>query len=194
MVTMCLCFPHVSRSLQSISHVCRVDFFTLTEEKSKTAEGNVCKMSVSRGGSKTGHFNTTNLIKHLKTRHGKEYGDFLQASAKKSEPRKHYRRLQNSLQRAARPKWYCRVHFAGWPNTLCVVENVGFRGLVQHLEPRYQLPNRHSISDTLIITEQVSEFISKRLESAVMVSLTTDIWSSDVCPVSLISLTAQWIA
>ncbi|XP_035800443.2 zinc finger BED domain-containing protein 4-like [Amphiprion ocellaris] len=26
-----------------------------------------------------------------------------------------------------------------------------------------------------------------------MVSLTTDIWSSDVCPVSLISLTAQWI-
>ncbi len=60
---------------------------------------------------------------------------------------------------------------------ICVVENVGFQRLVEHLEPRYQLPNRHAISDTLIPLKykQVSNFISERLENAASVSFTTDI-------------------
>uniref|UniRef100_A0A3P8U0R1 BED-type domain-containing protein n=1 Tax=Amphiprion percula TaxID=161767 RepID=A0A3P8U0R1_AMPPE len=203
MVAMCLCFRHVSRACRAVVMSAVWNYFTLTEAKSKTAECNVCKMSVSRGGSKTGHFNTTNLIKHLQKHHGKEYGDFLYASAKKSEPRQPS--LQETLQKSAKlapestkakmitDKIVEFILLDDQP--LCVVENAGFRGLVQYREPRYQLANRHSISDTLIPLKykQVSEFISKLLESAVMVSLTTDIWSSDVCPVSLISLTAQWI-
>lgn len=57
------------------------------------------------------------------------------------------------------------------------------------------MPNRHFISDTAVPNKykQVSEFISKCLENVAMISFTTDIWSSDVCPMSLLSLTAQWI-
>lgn len=78
---------------------------------------------------------------------------------------------------------------------LSVVENVGFQRFVEHLEPRYQLPNRHFISDTAVPLKykEVCELISKCLENTDMVSLTTDIWSSNVCPMSLLSLTAQWI-
>lgn len=78
---------------------------------------------------------------------------------------------------------------------LSVVENVGFRRLMECLKPRYIMPSRYYISDTAVPSKykQVCEFISKRLENAATISFTTDIWSSDVCPMSLLSLTAQWI-
>ncbi|KAF7652659.1 hypothetical protein LDENG_00093010, partial [Lucifuga dentata] len=77
---------------------------------------------------------------------------------------------------------------------LSVVENVGFRPLIEHLEPRYTLPTQHFISKTAIPSnKQVCKFILKHLENIAMVSFTTNIWSSDVCPMSLLSLTSQWI-
>lgn len=71
----------------------------------------------------------------------------------------------------------------------------GFGHLVEHLEPRYQLPNLHFISDMAVPPKykEVCKFISKRLENTDMVSLITDIWSSTVCPMSLLSLPAQWV-
>lgn len=55
-------------------------YFKLKEEKSKTAECNICNASISRGGSNTGNFNTTNLIKHLQIHHGKEHAEFIRAT------------------------------------------------------------------------------------------------------------------
>ncbi len=78
---------------------------------------------------------------------------------------------------------------------LSVVENMRFQCLMEYLEPRHMMPNRHYISDTAVPNKymQVCELILKCLENVAMISFTTDIWSSDVCPMSLLSLTAQWI-
>lgn len=79
LATAIVCFHHVTRAW---TETCRAavmsavkNYFTLTEERSKNAECSICRMSVSRGGSRTGHFNTRNLIKHLQKHHRKEYRD-----------------------------------------------------------------------------------------------------------------------
>ena len=181
------------------------NYFKLTGEKSKTAECNLCKASVSRGGSSVGNFNTTNLIKHLKKHHGKEYSEFIQATSAKKKSAPQQPTLIETIQKLEKlppgsnkaklitDKVAKFIVLDDQP--LSVVENVGFRRLMEHLEPRYMLPNRHFISETAIPNKykQVSEFILKCLENVAVISFTTDIWSSDVCPMSLLSLTAQWI-
>lgn len=76
---------------------------------------------------------------------------------------------------------------------LLVVENVGFQCLIKHLEPRYTLPSRHYITEKVIpqMYNEVCDFLSKLLENVGAISLTTDNRSSDVSPMSLLSLTAQ---
>ena len=50
-------------------------YFTLATPTSSTA---VCKVNVSRGGSSTAKYNTTNLIKHIQKHHAQEHAEFLQ--------------------------------------------------------------------------------------------------------------------
>ncbi|XP_057192592.1 zinc finger BED domain-containing protein 4-like [Triplophysa rosa] len=78
---------------------------------------------------------------------------------------------------------------------LSVVENVGFCCLIEHLEPRYSLPGRKYISETALpeLYETVREHISCQLKDVQTISFTTDIWSSDAAPLSLLSLTAHWV-
>lgn len=71
------------------SHVSGVSYFRLKEEKSKTAECNLCNASVSQGGSSVGNFNTANMINHLPKYQRKEYMEFIQAS---NVPKKHTNR------------------------------------------------------------------------------------------------------
>ena len=76
------------------------------------------------------------------------------------------------------------------------MDDVGFRRLVEHLEPRYTLPSRHYFSD-VVLPELHSIIIMHIYELLVMgvtgISFTTDIWTSDVSPMSMLSLTAQWV-
>ncbi|QQP37372.1 Uncharacterized protein FKW44_017613, partial [Caligus rogercresseyi] len=79
-----------------------------------------------------------------------------------------------------------------------VVEDVGFRRLLQHIEPRYTLPSRRYFADVCLpelynsIAGRVHELLTKDSDPP-YVSFTTDIWSSDVSPASMLSLTAQWV-
>lgn len=68
-----------------------------------------------------------------------------------------------------------------------MVENLGFQNLIEQLEPRYKLPSRHYLTDQAIpnLHREVGDFLAKLVENVGAISLTTDIWSSDVCPVSL---------
>ena len=73
---------------------------------------------------------------------------------------------------------------------------VGFRGLVEYMEPRYTLPSRHHLAEVYLpeIYSVVADHIHDLLAGDVpAISFTTDIWSSDCSPVSMLSLTAQWI-
>lgn len=75
---------------------------------------------------------------------------------------------------------------------MSVVEDEGFRRLLEHLEPRYSLPSRKYFSDAALpeLYKEVCEHVSKEIKA---MSFTTDIWSSAVCPMSLLSLTVHWL-
>lgn len=78
---------------------------------------------------------------------------------------------------------------------LSVVGDKGFRLLVNHLEPRYDMVSRKYLSETALpeLHGKVRKHILKEIKDVKSLSFTTDIWSSDVSPVSLLSLTAHWL-
>ncbi|XP_073331910.1 zinc finger BED domain-containing protein 4-like [Pagrus major] len=78
---------------------------------------------------------------------------------------------------------------------LSVVDNVGFRRLLSTLEPRYEIPSRPYITDVMVpkLFEDVKKKVRDQVNKASALSFTTDIWTSSVCPMSLLSLTAQWL-
>jgi len=78
---------------------------------------------------------------------------------------------------------------------LSVVENEGFRSLIEHLQPRYNLPSRRYLSETVLpeLYNRVSTKLAEKLKGVPALSFNTDIWTSDVCPMLLISLTVHWV-
>ncbi|XP_031138212.1 zinc finger BED domain-containing protein 6-like isoform X2 [Sander lucioperca] len=57
------------------------NFYKVCEKNITFAICNVCKNTIPRGGNKLKSFNTTNLIRHLKTRHPAKHSEFLKLSA-----------------------------------------------------------------------------------------------------------------
>lgn len=166
-------------------------YFTVDFPTSKTAKCNICKEAISRGGTNVANFNTSNLIKHLKTRHTKEHDEFTKAKGKKKDELQQ-KTLETAFQRQDKfPKDSQKatkitdkiVEFIVLDDQpLSVVENVGFHRLTEHLEPRYCLPGRKYISETALpkLYETVREHILCMLKDVHAISFTTDIWSSDV--------------
>ena len=78
---------------------------------------------------------------------------------------------------------------------LSMVEDVGFKRVLQILEPRYKYPSCKYFTDTIIpkIYTGMKGEVSKLLGGAKHISFTTDIWSSSVNTTCLLSLTAHWI-
>jgi hypothetical protein len=67
---------------------------------------------------------------------------------------------------------------------------------MEHIEPRYSLPSRRYFSDVSLpaLYEVLATHIHKILDSSVNdISFTTDIWTSNISQMSMLSLTAQWI-
>lgn len=78
---------------------------------------------------------------------------------------------------------------------LSVIDNVGFCHLVNVLEAKYKIPSHRHVTDIVLpqIHVAVKKHVMSMLHDIKAISFTTDIWSCSVNPVSLISLTAQWI-
>ena len=76
---------------------------------------------------------------------------------------------------------------------LSMVEDVGFKRVLQILEPRYKCPSRKYFTDTIIpkVYTGMKGEVSKLLGGAKHISFTTDIWSSSVNTTCF--LTAHWI-
>ena len=73
------------------------------------------------------------------------------------------------------------------------MDDVGFRRLVEHLEPLYTLPSMGYFSDVTLpeLHSIVGTHIHELLAMAITaISFTTDIWTSDVSPMRIRSLTA----
>lgn len=178
------------------------EFFTLDSPTSKTAKCKVCAKDIPRGGTKVANFNTSNLISHLEKKHAKEYAAFVE-NKKKQGPQQ--QSIEASL--IARQKYPIESPQAKTTTQFLVemivlddqplqlVENIGFRRFVNHLEPKYPMPSRHHVTDKSLpmLYEKVKEYVADQINKAEAVSFTTDIWSSSVSPVSMISLTAHWV-
>ena len=148
-----------------------------------------------------GSFNTSNMIKHLKTKHEAEYKLFTNASSSgriqptleqtlgKREKMAHDNPLAVQLTEALTQM------IAVDDQPFSMVEMRGFRHMMHVAVPRYVLPSRHTITHTQLpkLHSTVKTHIQGLLQNITFVSFTTDIWSSSVTPMSLISLTAQWI-
>ncbi|KAI2645091.1 Zinc finger BED domain-containing protein 4 [Labeo rohita] len=185
-------------------------YFTLAAPTCSTAVCSVCKGNVSRGGGKTATFNTTNLIKHLQKHHAKEHAEFLQLNKTKGKgdntaATAQQLTLADALQRREKfpteslkalgitQKVLEFIVLDAQP--MSVVEDQGFRCLLEYLEPRYSLPSRKYFSETALpeLYKKVCEHISKEIKDVKSMSFTTNIWSSAVCPMSLLSLTVHWL-
>ena len=74
-----------------------------------------------------------------------------------------------------------------------IVENKGFKTFVKALNPGYVLPNRHTISKTLIpaLHEQCLNKVKNMMET-VKVCITTDCWTS-INNESFLAITAHFL-
>ncbi|KAL6463619.1 hypothetical protein MHYP_G00280100 [Metynnis hypsauchen] len=183
--------------------------FTLDTPTSLTATCNICKTNVARGGGSTARYNTTNLIRHLQNYHAKEHGEFLtltlQSKKQAGDDKTKQLTVVDALER--REKFPANSMKATKitekvlefivldAQPISVVEDGGFRRLLEHLEPRYNLPSRKYFSETALpeLYKKACGHISEELKDVSAMSFTTDIWSSDVCPMSLLSLTVHWL-
>ena len=74
------------------------------------------------------------------------------------------------------------------------MEDTGFTALINHLDPRYNIPSRKYFPTTLIpeMYNQAKEKVKKTISQQSNIALTTDIWSSRAHD-SFISFTAYLI-
>lgn len=190
-------------------------FFKVSEKDNKKAICNACEAEIPRGGNQQRQFNTTNLIRHLRIRHVKEYGEYERQASAKSVKQANPLATQSSVTQLTvsetfkRQEPYSRdskkskeisakiMEFIGLDQQpLSVVEDEGFRRLVTFLDPRYVLPGRKYFTDVCLpqLYQTVYTHIDSILKDNVTsISFTSDIWSSSACPMSMLSLTAHFI-
>lgn len=171
---------------------------------------NVCKEKVPRGGNKPNSFNTTNVIRHLRKDHIVEHGEYLRLTAESEKQKAEKTPTRALVQRTIEgTQPYKRngekatgitrkvMEFIGLDDQpFSVVEDVGFQRLLAHVDPRYVLPGRNYFADVALpaLHQDVHKHTQGLLEEdETPISFTSDIWSSDVSPMSFLSLTAQWI-
>ena len=190
-------------------------YFTVSENDPRYAVCNTCSVDISRGGTVKKSFNTTNLIAHLKNRHKAVYRDYVQADQKKKNEAtkkaqtatgktqmlidtafEKAKQLPTDSAKAKQITSKVMEFIALDDQPFSVVEDVGFRSLMKFMEPRYTLPSRRHFAEVClpeihnIVATHIHELLARDMAA---ISFTTDIWSSDVSPVSMLSLTAQWI-
>ena len=145
---------------------CIWSFFSLDED-SKYALCNDCKQKVSRGGATTKTYNTSNLVSHLKTKHSELYKMFENQKTQETEEpttststKTKQLTLSESGDRVhvwdINDPQAQRVHrligemIAIDTQPFSIVENEGFTKPLSTLEPRYSLPRRKYVTETVL--------------------------------------------
>ena len=76
-----------------------------------------------------------------------------------------------------------------------VVEDSGFVSLLKEIEPRYTIPSRKYVTETVLprIVKGVTDEVRKEVQCVEWYSFSTDIWSTEVSSDCLLSLTVHWL-
>ncbi|XP_036950720.1 zinc finger BED domain-containing protein 4-like [Acanthopagrus latus] len=177
-------------------------YFEVCEENDAVANCQICKVGISRGGKDKASFNTTNLIRHLKNKHPAEHAEFMQTIKPKTshqltvvEAFKRKEKLPHDSEKSRKLTQKIAEMIAMSDQPLSLVDDPGFRMLMEYMEPRYEMPSRRHMTEKALpaLQKKIIDKLIVLLKDVPDVAFTTDIWSSSVCPMSLLSLTAQWI-
>ena len=187
-------------------------FFTISATDNSRANCTICNTSYSRGKERAGasSMNTSNMRDHLKRKHPSQYQALVssetqaqEANAKK--PAQEQPSLAAFVEKSRPWPFDCpqslRLHrklaemIALDDQPFNIVNNDGFRRLMQAAEPRYTLPSDKHVREVLLpdIYTAVKAKINERLGEAEFVSVTTDTWTTPMSTESLISFTAHWL-
>ncbi len=182
------------------------EHFTINAADGAKASCSICGVVVSRGGTEAKSYNTTNLRKHLESKHHEEYRrlEVKEREAAKAKGGAKQMTLAESIDkvqpyafdhpraREIHKRIGEMIAVDNEPFTL--VNHVGFARLMNLVEPRYQFPSDKYFSEKLIpeMYEKVCGRVKILVSKAAHVSITTDVWSS-VAQDSYISLTAHYI-
>ena len=188
------------------------NYFSISVSDEKKAVCHECQENVARGGDKTNSFNTSNLRKHLRNRHPEKLRELeeneKEASRKKAVVKEQTSSSQATLEECLEwtrpypidhPVAQRITHFIAEMMALdcqpfSIVEDQVFVRLLNHLQPRYQLPSRKYFSSTMIpqLYDSCKKTLQKVMEAQSFIALTSDIWSSRGHD-SVISFTAHFI-
>ncbi|KAK7877950.1 hypothetical protein WMY93_031399 [Mugilogobius chulae] len=128
-------------------------YFQVDDKNVSIAKCELCKLGISRGGKEKAAFNTTNLIRHLKNKHPTQYNEFTQAT----QPRTSQPTLQDLFKKREKmpgdsakaqtitAKVAQMIAMSDLP--FAFVENPGFLMLMEHIEPRFEMPSRHYFTE-----------------------------------------------
>ncbi|KAL2079757.1 hypothetical protein ACEWY4_011180 [Coilia grayii] len=145
------------------------------EELDKTkAICKLCQIEVKYSG------NTTNLRNHL-SRHHPDVALAKTSGANQTALEKAFGvKLPSNSPRALSITEAVGIFISKDIRPYSVVENAGFRLLMKRLEPRYVLPTRKHLSETVIpkMYAETKGNLANSLKSAVRVALTCDCWTS----------------
>lgn len=188
-------------------------YFTIVNDDS--AKCKVCQQNYSRKGK-----GTTSLKNHLQRKHQNEYESFRNEDGEKKLLKEN---IQPSINLQTRKREYSQTSFDSyvekakmWDNTnpksikidyliaemlaLCDlpfqhVEELGFRRLMNHVTPNYDLKGRKYFTNLVCneLYNKVSVQIKSMLKNFEKMSFTADIWSDSTSGVSLLSLTCHGI-
>ena len=172
-----------------------------------------CQASISRGGTTSKTFSTTNLMRHLNKKHRDELlttaaeNDAVSVDkpptssagcqAKQATLQSFMEKKKlydiNDKRALAISQLIGRMIVTDL-QPFSVVEDRGFKDLMSHLDPRYQMPSRKYFSETVIpgMYDQCRNKITELMDIQDFVSLTTDIWTSRAKD-GYISLTGHFI-
>ncbi len=171
-------------------------YYKVDDNNIAIANYEICKLGIARGGKEKATFNTTNLIQHLKNKHPTQYSEFTQATQSKTSQLT----LQESLKRREKmPRDSAKAQditakiaqmIAMSDLPFAFVENPGFLTLMEHVEPRFEMPSHHYFTEKALpaLYKKIYDKLLVLLSDVPHVSFTTDIWSSSVAPMSLVSL------
>lgn len=179
-------------------------FFTVSKEDTNYAICKTCKVKISHGVTTRKAQNTTNLIRHLK-HHPVEHAQFEEVSKGKtakagqsSEPATGQQPLLSFLGMSSEKTKAITKKIMEFmvldDQPFSIVED---RNLINFLSPKYTIPSRWYFSDVALpeLFNLVSCHTSSRLqaEPETAISFTSDIWTSKISLMSMLSLTATWV-
>jgi len=133
-------------------------YFSISEKDPRTAICKTCNAEISRGGASANTFSTSGLIYHLKSKHSDRYAEYERNAAqkRKTPPSTPTPSVADVFEKArkfpsdgVKAKGITQKIMEFIPlddQPFSVVEDVGFRRLIEHIEPRYVMPSRQHFS------------------------------------------------